>query len=165
MRTFHAVLKNGKDLGIKRLGFAYQEGEGGISEALSLAEDFVGGDSTCVILGDNCTDADISHEVKTFSDGALIFFRKVKNPQRFGVAVFNKKSKIVKIEEKPKKTKSNLAQTGLYIYDKTVFDRIGTLKPSTRGELEVTDLNNTYLKDGKFNWAELKGFWSRRRHI
>ncbi|MEK7526329.1 MAG: sugar phosphate nucleotidyltransferase [Patescibacteria group bacterium] len=157
---FISVLKNGKDLGLKHLEFAYQEGEGGISQALSLAEDFSDKDNITVILGDNCTDANISKDVKNFKEGALIFFKKVINPERFGVAVFDNNKNIIGIEEKPKKPRSNMAQTGLYIYDNTVFDRIRKLKPSKRGELEVTDLNNSYLKDKQFKWAELKGFWS-----
>lgn len=157
---FMRVLKNGKDLGIKHLEFAFQEGEGGISAALSLAEDFADGDSVVVILGDNCTDANIGPDIKGFKRGAKIFLKKVSDPERFGVPVFNKRMQIVDIEEKPKKPKSDFAVTGLYIYDKTVFGKIRSLKPSKRGELEVTDLNNAYLKGKMLLWAELKGFWS-----
>lgn len=157
---FVRVLKNGKELGVKHIEFAYQEEEGGISQALSLAEDFSDNSSICVILGDNCTDADISREVKNFKDGALIFFKKVKDPSRFGVGVFDKKGKLIAIEEKPKKPKSNFVQTGLYIYDNTVFDKIRMLRPSARGELEVTDLNNIYLREGSLKSATLNGFWS-----
>lgn len=157
---FLSVLKNGKDLGVKHLEFAYQEGEGGIPVALSLAEDFADGDSIAVILGDNTTDANIAKAVKSFKKGASVFLKKVRDPQRFGVAVFNKKKEIVGIEEKPKEPKSNYAVTGLYIYDNQVFDIIRTCKPSKRGELEITDVNNTYLKRGELNWFELKGFWS-----
>lgn len=157
---FMRVLKNGESLGIKHLEFAFQEGEGGISAALSLARDFSDNDSITVLLGDNCTDANIKNDVKEFKNGAKIFLKKVSNPKRFGVPVFNKKMKIVKIEEKPEKPKNNYAVTGLYIYDKSVFKRIAELKPSKRGELEVTDLNNSYIKDKKMQWSELKGFWS-----
>lgn len=157
---FIRVLKNGEDLGIKHLGFAYQENEGGIAEAISLAEDFADEKPICVILGDNCTDVDIRKEVEDFSDGALIFLKKVRDSQRFGVPAFNKKGEITRIMEKPKKPPSDYAVTGLYIYDNTVFDKIRKLKPSARRELEVTDLNNLYLKDGKLNWVELEGFWS-----
>lgn len=156
---FLAVLKNGKELGIKHLEFAYQEGEGGISAALLLAEDFADGEAVTVILGDNCTDADISKDVKNFKSGAKIFLKTVPDPERFGVVVFDKLKNIIDIEEKPKKPKSDLAVTGLYIYDNTVFDKIRKLKPSGRGELEVTDLNNLYLKEDKLAWAELKGYW------
>lgn len=157
---FMRVLKNGENLGIKHLEFAFQEGEGGISAALSLARDFSNNESIAVLLGDNCTDANIKNDVKKFRNGAKIFLKKVSNPKRFGVPVFDKKMKIVKIEEKPKKPKSNYAVTGLYLYDKSVFKRIDKLKPSKRGELEVTDLNNSYIKDKKMQWSELKGFWS-----
>lgn len=157
---FFAVFKNGKSLGIKHLEFAYQEGEGGIPVALSLAEDFADDGPVTVILGDNTTDADIASAIKNFKKGAAVFLKKVNDPQRFGVAVFNKKKEIVGIEEKPKKPKSNFAVTGLYIYDNQVFDIIRTCKPSDRGELEITDVNNIYLKNGQLKWYELKGFWS-----
>ncbi|MDP1710231.1 MAG: sugar phosphate nucleotidyltransferase [bacterium] len=157
---FMRVLKNGKDLGVKHLEFAFQEGEGGISAALSLAEDFADGDAITVILGDNCTDTSIKKDVKEFKNGAKIFLKKVSDPKRFGVPVFNKKMDIVGIEEKPKKPKSDYAVTGLYIFDKTVFKKIRSLKPSARGELEVTDLNNLYLKEKKLSWSELNGYWS-----
>jgi glucose-1-phosphate thymidylyltransferase len=159
---FLSVLKNGKDLGVKHLEFAYQEGEGGIAAALSLAKDFADGDSLAVILGDNTTDADISGAVRNFKKGATIFLKEVTDPERFGVAVFDKKDKrkIVGIEEKPKKPQSNFAVTGLYLYDNKVFDIIKTCKPSARGELEITNVNNEYLKRGELNWFELKGFWS-----
>ncbi|MBI3443275.1 NTP transferase domain-containing protein [Candidatus Woesebacteria bacterium] len=157
---FMRVLRNGRDLGIKHLEFAYQENEGGGADALRLAEDFSDGESLCVILGDNCTDADIKKDVKNFRAGAMVFLKKVKDPKRFGVPVFDKKGKITKIEEKPKKPKSDYAVTGLYIYDNTVFDKIRKIKPSARGELEITDVNNLYLKEKAFNWIELRGFWS-----
>lgn len=159
---FLSVLKNGKGSGLKHLEFAYQEGEGGIPAALSLAEDFADGGPVTVILGDNTTDADISPAIKKFEDGATIFVKKVGDPQRFGVPVFDKKNKkkIVEIEEKPQKPKSNFAVTGLYIYDHKVFDIIRKCKPSKRGELEITDVNNYYLEAGELNWFELKGFWS-----
>lgn len=157
---FIRVLKNGVDLGINHLEFAYQEDEGGIAAALSLAEDFADEGPICVILGDNCTDADISGSVSNFSDGAMIFLKSVKNPQRFGVPTFNKKRKITKITEKPKKPDSDYAVTGLYIYDFTAFEKIRKLKPSKRGELEITDLNNRYVEEGNLDWTELKGFWS-----
>lgn len=156
---FLSVLKNGKSLGVKHLEFAYQEGEGGIPVALSLAEDFAGGGPIAVILGDNTTDADISPAVRKFKSGATIFLKEVPDPQRFGVAQVEK-DKIIKIEEKPKEPKSNLAVTGLYLYDNEVFEIIRCCKPSVRGELEITDVNNVYLSQGKLNWFELKGFWS-----
>jgi len=157
---FLRVLKNGKDLGIKHLEFAYQENEGGIAEALSLAEDFSDKEPICVILGDNCTDMNIKKSVEEFKDGAAIFLKEVPDPERFGVPIFDEKDNIVKIEEKPKKPKSNYAVTGLYIYDATVFKKIRQLERSARGELEVTDLNNSYIKESKMNWVKLDGFWS-----
>lgn len=156
---FVRVLKNGKELGIKHLEYAYQENEGGIAEALSLAEDFSDKESICVILGDNCTDAKIEKDVKKFEGGALIFLKKVPDPERFGVPAFNTKEEIVTIQEKPKKPKSNYAVTGLYMYDHTVFDKIRNLKPSERGEMEITDVNNLYLKENTLRWTKLKGFW------
>lgn len=159
---FIHVLRNGKNLGVKHLEFAYQEEEGGIAQALSLAEDFADGGSIVAILGDNTTDADISKPVADFKDGALVFLKKVPDPERFGVPVFDKKNpaKIIAIEEKPKKPASNFAVTGLYIYDNKVFSYIRTIKPSRRGELEITDVNNCYVKEGKLRWAPLLGFWS-----
>lgn len=159
---FIKVLKNGKELGVKHLEFAYQENEGGIANALSLCEDFADEGNLTVILGDNTTDADISREVKNFKDGALVFLKEVPDPHRFGVPVFDPKNKekILGIEEKPKKPKTNLVVTGLYIYDNKVFNYIRKTKPSARGELEITDVNNWYVKGGKLNWAKLNGFWS-----
>src|SRR3972149_3250120 len=159
---FIRVLKNGKELGLKHLEFAYQEQEGGIGDAISLAEDFADGGSVCVILGDNTTDADISAQVKSFKKGALIFLKKVPDPNRFGVPVFDgkNKKKIIRLEEKPKVPKSPYAGTGLYIFDNKCFDFIRKSKPSQRGELEVVDIINQYIKLGELRWEELKGFWS-----
>ena len=155
---FLRVLKNGKELGVKHLEYAYQEGEGGIAQALWLAEDFADGGPVTVILGDNTTDANIRPAVEKFKEGAIVFLKKVPDPQRFGVPVFSKKDpkKIIRIEEKPKKPKSSYAVTGLYIYDNRVFDFIRKCKPSARGELEITDVNNFYIKEGKLRWEELK---------
>lgn len=160
---FLGVLKNGKELGLKHLEYAYQEKpDGGIADALSLAESFADGQSLAVILGDNTTDSDISEDVKNFKEGALIFLKKVEDPKRFGVAVFDEKdkSKVIAIEEKPQNPKSDMAVTGLYLYDSKVFDIIHSIRPSDRGELEITDVNNTYINEGQLRWAELKGFWS-----
>jgi len=159
---FLRVLKTGKELGLKHLEYTFQEKEGGIAEALSLCEDFAGGEPVAVILGDNTTDADISKAVSSFESGARIFLKKVPDPKRFGVPVFDPKDnkKIIKIEEKPKRPKSNFAVTGLYIYDHRVFDLIRKCKPSGRGELEITDVNNFYIKEGSMDWAILSGFWS-----
>ncbi|MCL5095211.1 MAG: sugar phosphate nucleotidyltransferase [Patescibacteria group bacterium] len=159
---FIQVLRNGKQLGVKHLEFAYQEKEGGIAQALALAEDFADGESIAAILGDNTTDVDISEQVKSFEDGAMVFLKEVPDPERFGVPVFDKEDskKIMAIEEKPKKPQSNFAVTGLYLYDNKVFSHIKSIKPSDRGELEITDVNNCYLREGKLRWAKLDGFWS-----
>ena len=158
---FLRVLKNSKEVGLNHLEYAYQEKEGGIAEALGLCEEFADGDSLAVILGDNCTDADISKAVKNFDKylGAKVFLKEVKDPKRFGVPVFGKNNKIIKIEEKPKNPKSNYAVTGLYIYDNKVFNYIKKCKPSGRGELEITDVNNFYIKNGKMRWTVLEGEW------
>lgn len=163
---FTRVLKNGKELGVKHLEYAYQEKpDGGIADALLLAEDFADNGHIVVILGDNTTDADIKKHTLEFKEGALVFLKKIENRthlKKFGVAVFDKKDnkKVVNIEEKPENPKSNYAATGLYIYDKHVFDYIRLCKPSARGEIEITDVNNLYIKHGKLSWEELPGFWS-----
>ena len=158
---FIGVLKNGKEYGIRHLEYGFQEGAGGISQALAIAEDFADSEPIVAILGDNTTDADITPAVKKFKDGATIFVKKVPDPERFGVPVFSKDGKtITKIEEKPKNPKSDFAVVGVYIYDAHCFEYIRTLKPSARGELEITDLNNIYLEKGKLKWEELKGFWN-----
>lgn len=161
---FLGVLKNGKELGVK-LEYAYQEKpDGGIADALSLAEDFADGNNIAVILGDNTTDADISDTVSSFQDGAIVFLKQVQDPKRFGIAVFdgNNKENIVRIDEKPQNPESNYAVTGLYIYDKNVFDFIKKCDPNFagRGELEITEVNNFYIQNGKLRWKELTGFWS-----
>lgn len=160
---FIRVLKNGQDFGIKHIEYSYQEtGDGGIADALALARDFADGGPITVILGDNCTDADISKDVEKFKGGATVFLKEVSDPQRFGIVEFDKKdkSKVIDIVEKPKNPKSNMAVTGVYIYDAEVFDHIGKIKPSDRGQLEITDVNNLYIKEGRLHWAKLEGYWS-----
>lgn len=159
---FLHVLKNGKEFGINHLEFAYQESaNGGIADALRLAEEFAAGGPITVILGDNTTDADISPAIKNFKNGATIFLKKVPDPQRFGVPRFDEKDpkKISEILEKPKNPPSNYAVTGLYIYDNRVFDFIKKCNPSSRGELEITQVNNFYIKEGKLGWTELNAYW------
>ena len=157
---FIRVLQNGKEFGVTHLEYAYQtSGDGGIADALKLAQDFADEEPITVILGDNCTDADITFEVNNFADGAVIFLKEVEDPQRFGIAEV-KDSKVVSIEEKPQNPKTNLAVTGLYIYDNQVFSHIKKIKSSARGQLEITDVNNIYIKEGKLRWAKLLGFWS-----
>jgi len=158
---FLGVLKNGTELGVDHLEYAYQEKpDGGIADALSLAESFADGEPILVILGDNTTDADLSQAVNSFKEGATVFLKEVTDPERFGVAVFDDNKNITQIQEKPSDPKSNMAVTGLYIYDGKVFEYIKSLNPSDRGQLEVTDLNNIYIKNGNFRWEELRGFWS-----
>jgi glucose-1-phosphate thymidylyltransferase len=160
---FISILKNGKEFGLKHLEYGYQNGaDKGIADALAVAEDFSDGGPITVVLGDNTTDADIGPAVKSFKEGATIFLKKVPDPECFGVPVFDKRNpkKIIAIEEKPKKPKSSYAATGLYIYDNQVFSYIKKCRPSKRGQLEITDVNNFYIKDGKMRWEELKGFWS-----
>lgn len=162
---FLGVLKNGKELGVTHLEYAYQEKpNGGIADALALAEDFADGGPIAVILGDNTTDAEIKSSVENFKEGSVVFLKEVPDPHRFGVAVFDKNDpqKIVRIDEKPKQPESNMAVTGLYIYDNTVFDFIRECDPNFagRGELEITQVNNFYIEKGGLRWQELKGFWS-----
>lgn len=159
---FISVLKNGTTLGIRHLEYAYQDNpKGGIADALSLAEEFVDQDNVTVILGDNTTDASIKKAVQTFQKGALIFLKKVPDPTRFGVPRFDSKDpqKIREIIEKPDKAPSEYAVTGLYMYDHRVFSFIKKCKPSDRNELEITDVNNHYIKDGSLRWTELDGYW------
>lgn len=160
---FIRVLQNGKEFGIEHLEYAYQNtGDGGIADALRLAEDFADGELICAILGDNCTDANIAQEVKNFTKGAHLFLKEVSDPRRFGIAEFdrNDKNKIARIVEKPQKPKTNLAVTGVYLYDSNVFHHITAVKPSARGQLEITDVNNIYIKEGTMTWSTLSGFWS-----
>jgi glucose-1-phosphate thymidylyltransferase len=159
---FLQLLGNGKAFGLKHLDYTYQEGEGGIAAALSLAEYFVDRDPVCVILGDNVYEKSVRESANEFIQrgrGAKIHLKKVENPQRFGVPVISG-DRILKIEEKPKQPKSEYAVTGLYMYDSTVFDIIKTLKPSGRGELEITDVNNAYIDRDEMTYAIVDGWWS-----
>ena len=159
---FIHVLKNGKEFGIEHLEYAYQEKpNGGIADALSLAGEYAEGGSIAVILGDNTTDADIKKPVEDFKEGALVFVKKVNDPTRFGVPRFDPQDnkKILEIIEKPKDPPSDFAVTGLYIYDKHVFEYMKECKPSDRGELEITDVNNVYIQKSQLGWSELDGYW------
>lgn len=156
--NFMNLLGSGKEFGA-RFHYTLQDEAGGIAHALSLVQGFVKDDSMTVILGDNIILDDISEDVKTFEAGARIFLKEVKDPQRFGVPEFDENNKIKRVEEKPKEPKSNYAVTGIYQYDSTVFDKISRLKPSARGELEITDVNNLYLEEGKLSHAFLKEPW------
>ena len=159
---FLKLLGNGKEFGLKEIHYTYQEGSGGIAEALGLAEDFADAGPVAVILGDNIFEDNIRSAVKDFEKqimGAKFFLKKVSDPERFGVAEIKGKN-IIKIKEKPKNPKSNYAVTGLYMYDHQVFDIVKTLKPSKRGELEITDVNNFYIKQQTATFETVKGFWS-----
>ena len=153
---FVNLLGSGKEFGVK-LSYEIQDEAGGIAQALSLAEDFADKEDIAVILGDNVFED--RFDFSDFKGGARIFLKKVENANRFGVAEVDG-SKIINVEEKPKKLKSDLAVTGLYLYDSKVFDYIRELKPSGRGELEITDVNNKYIKEGEMDYFVLKGFWS-----
>jgi len=159
---FLRLLGNGKDFGLKHINYTYQEGEGGIAEALRLAKHFADNDKIAVILGDNIIEKDINKCVDDFrkqSKGAKILLKEVEDPERFGVAEL-KGEKIVGIEEKPKSPKSKYAVTGIYMYDNRVFEIIKNLKPSGRGELEITDVNNAYIRDGELTYSVLDGWWT-----
>jgi glucose-1-phosphate thymidylyltransferase len=161
---FLRLLANGKEFGLKHLDYTYQEGEGGIADALALAEHFADGSSICVVLGDNIIEGTIREAVDDFKNqkiGAKILLKEVVDAERFGVAEMHD-GRIVGIEEKPKKPKSNYAVTGIYMYDETVFEKVRVLVPSGRGELEITDVNNAYIREGSMTYAHLKGWWPER---
>jgi glucose-1-phosphate thymidylyltransferase len=144
------------------LNYAYQEGEGGIADALGLAEYFASGEPICVVLGDNIIENNICAAVESFKkqkDGAKILLKEVNDAQRFGVAEI-KGNRVVGIEEKPKNPKSNYAVVGIYLYDKTVFQKIKRLRPSRRGELEITDVNNFYIDENKLTYEVIDGWWT-----
>lgn len=160
---FFHLLKNGEELGIRQLRYAYQEGSGGIADALKLAEEFVGDEKVCVVLGDNIFEYSFFHEVKEFkrrSSGALVVLSQVPDPKRFGVAELGEGGRLVSIQEKPEFPPSNLAVTGIYFYDNQVWDVVKSLKPSGRGELEITDVNNWYLEKGQLDYHIASGWWS-----
>jgi len=159
---FLKLLGNGKAFGLKHLNYTYQEGEGGIAAALSLVEHFAGNESICVVLGDNIIQGNIRAAADSYRAqgvGAKILLKKVSDPQRFGVPQLDGK-RVVLIEEKPSQPKSEYAVIGIYMYDARVFEIIRTLKPSGRGELEITDVNNAYIERGEMTWDELEGWWS-----
>lgn len=159
---FLKLLGNGKEFGLKHINYAYQEGEGGIAEALNLAEHFAKGQKICVILGDNIIEKNIRAQMESFrkqKNGAKILLKEVPDPERFGVPELVG-NRVVGIEEKPKSPKSRFAVTGIYMYDNTVFDIIKIQKPSDRGELEITDVNNEYIKKGEMTWDILDGWWT-----
>ncbi|HEX4900020.1 MAG TPA: sugar phosphate nucleotidyltransferase [Pyrinomonadaceae bacterium] len=159
---FLKLLGNGKAFGLKHLNYTYQEGEGGIAEALALVEHFAAGQPVCVVLGDNIIEGNIAAAVRAYAEqkrGAKILLKRVPDPQRFGVPELDG-DKVLSIEEKPKLPKSEYAVIGIYMYDAAVYDIIRTLKPSGRGELEITDVNNAYIARGEMSWQELDGWWT-----
>jgi len=159
---FLKLLQNGKQLGIKHLEYTYQEGEGGIADALKLAEDFADGDKICVVLGDNLIEGNIRGAAGNFftqPTGAKILLKQVSDPERFGVPRFES-GEVAEIIEKPENPPSDLAVTGIYFYDNDVFEICRTLEPSGRGELEITDVNNAYLRRGDLTHDILDGWWT-----
>ena len=159
---FLRLLGNGKGFGLNHLNYTYQEGEGGIAEALSLAEHFADNGKVVLILGDNIIEKNIKNAVLEFEkqeEGAKLLLKRVPDPQRFGVATLEG-DRIVKIVEKPKNPESNLAVTGIYMFDRKVFEIVKTLKPSQRGELEITDVNNRYIEWDQLTYDVLDGWWT-----
>jgi glucose-1-phosphate thymidylyltransferase len=159
---FLKLLGNGKDFGLKHLNYTYQEGEGGIADALSLVEHFADEQPICVVLGDNIIEGNIAaaaDDYRAQAGGAKILLKKVHDPHRFGVPELDGES-VLRIDEKPKEPKSEYAVIGVYFYDSTVFDVIKTLEPSGRGELEITDVNNHFIDRGEMTWGELDGWWT-----
>ncbi len=159
---FLRLIGNGEVFGLKHVAYTYQKGEGGIAEALGLAEHFAGGDQLVVVLGDNIIEGSIRSAVAAFAEqktGAKVLLKEVDDPERFGVAEIND-GELVGIEEKPQQPKSALAVIGMYMYDDQIFDIIRTLKPSGRGELEITDVNNAYIEKKQLTYEMLDGWWT-----
>src|SRR6266404_1976570 len=159
---FLRLLGNGRDFGLKHINYTYQEGEGGIADALGLAEHFADGEPVCVVLGDNIIEKNVRLALENFkkqSRGAKILLKEVQDAERFGVAEI-RGNRVVGIEEKPRNPKSNYAVIGIYLYDATVFQKIRRLKPSGRGELEITDVNNFYVEEDSLTYEILDGWWT-----
>jgi glucose-1-phosphate thymidylyltransferase len=159
---FLKLLGNGKEFGLKHINYTYQEGEGGIADALRLAEYFADDQPITVILGDNIIEDDIGGAVQRFNQqgrGAKIFLKEVERPERFGVAEIQN-GRILQIQEKPSNPKSRMAVTGIYMFDPDVFNIIKGLVPSGRGELEITDVNNVYINQGRMTYEVLEGWWT-----
>ena len=159
---FLRLLGNGREFGLKHIDYTFQEGEGGIADALSLAEYFADESKVCVILGDNLIEKNVRRAAEAFraqKSGAKIILKETNEARRFGVAEV-KDGKVVGIEEKPQNPKSKYAVTGIYFFDHHVFDIVRTLKPSARGELEITDVNNAYIARGEMTCDHLEGWWT-----
>ncbi len=159
---FLQLLGNGAEFGLKDLAYTYQQGEGGIADALKLSEHFIDGDKVCVVLGDNIIEGNIHKAVEAFREqgsGAKIMLKEVQDPERFGVATVVD-GKVTRIVEKPKHPESNLAVIGIYMFDGQVWEIIRKLRPSDRGEFEITDVNNAYLAQGQLTADVIKGWWT-----
>ena len=159
---FLRLLGNGSEFGLKHLNYTYQQGEGGIAAALSLAQHFADGGKICVILGDNVIERNVQRAADAFRKqprGAKILLKRVPDPQRFGVPLLRGK-RVLRVIEKPKRPPSRYAVTGIYFYDASVFDYVHALKPSRRGELEITDVNNRYIEAGLMTYEILRGWWT-----
>jgi len=159
---FIRLLENGEEFGLSRLHYAYQKGEGGIAEALGLAREFAGDEKVCVILGDNILERSLRPAAEAFerqAEGARIFLKEVANPRAYGIAEIAG-DRITRIIEKPDKPPTNLAVIGVYMYPPDVFDVITTLAPSARGELEITDVNNHYVRAGTMTYEVVEGWWA-----
>jgi glucose-1-phosphate thymidylyltransferase len=159
---FLRLLGNGSDFGLAHINYTYQQGEGGIADALKLAEYWAAGDRICVVLGDNIIEKNIVRAVESYrkqASGARILLKEVSDPERFGVPVLDGE-RVVRIEEKPSKPASRFAVTGIYLYDERVFEIARELRPSARGELEITDVNNAYIDRGELAWDVLDGWWT-----
>jgi glucose-1-phosphate thymidylyltransferase len=155
---FLRLLGNGKEFGCK-FTYEIQDKPEGLAQAFIIGENFIGNDNVTLILGDNLFDDDFSEAIQSFKKGGRVFAKEVKDPERFGVVEFDDQQKAITIEEKPAKPKSNYAVTGLYIYDNSVVKKAKSLKPSPRGEYEITDLNNLYLDEGTLDVAFVNGAW------
>jgi len=159
---FLKLLGNGKAFGLKHINYTYQEGERGIADALALVEHFAADEPVCVVLGDNIIEGNIRSAVRAYrhqGGGAKIILKKVPDPERFGVPELDGR-RVLRIEEKPEVPLSEYAVIGIYMYDSGVYEIIRTLKPSGRGELEITDVNNAYIDRGEMTWEELEGWWT-----
>ncbi|MBU0978400.1 NTP transferase domain-containing protein [Patescibacteria group bacterium] len=157
-RDFLKLLSSGQELGCK-FSYEVQDEPNGLAQAFVIGKNFIGHDNVTLILGDNIFEDDFAQAIQSFKQGGRVFVKKVPDPARFGVAEFDQDGKVISIEEKPKQPKSDYAVTGLYIYDNTVVEKVKNLKLSDRGELEITDLNNVYLKEGSLDVAVVKGKW------
>ena len=159
--NFVKLLGSGKDFNI-RISYEVQDKPEGLAQAFILGENFIGDDNVTMILGDNLFVGDdkfLENAIKEFKTGGSIFAKQIKDPKRFGVVEFNDNKKVISLEEKPEDPKSNFAVVGLYIYDNSVINKSKNLKPSSRGELEITDINNLYLQEAKLNVAIYENYW------